>query len=50
MSTILVIEDEVLIRESICDVLTLSGYDTVSESDGEMGLKTPVKLYLSFRV
>jgi len=39
MSTILVIEDEVLIRESICDVLTLSGYDTVSESDGEMGLK-----------
>jgi sigma-B regulation protein RsbU (phosphoserine phosphatase) len=39
MSKILVIEDEALIRESICDVLILSGYDTVSEPDGEMGLK-----------
>jgi sigma-B regulation protein RsbU (phosphoserine phosphatase) len=39
MSKILVIEDEALIRESICDVLILSGYDTVSEPDGELGLK-----------
>jgi sigma-B regulation protein RsbU (phosphoserine phosphatase) len=39
MRKILVIEDEALIRESICDVLILSGYDTVSEPDGEMGLK-----------
>ena len=38
MSTILVIEDEALIRESICDVLELNGFETVSESDGESGL------------
>jgi phosphoserine phosphatase RsbU/P len=38
MSKILVIEDEALIRESICDVLTLNGYETESEPDGEMGL------------
>ncbi len=38
MSKILVIEDEALIRESILDVLTLNGYETESEPDGEMGL------------
>lgn len=38
MSKILVIEDEALIRESLCDVLTLNGYETESEPDGEMGL------------
>jgi sigma-B regulation protein RsbU (phosphoserine phosphatase) len=39
MGKILVIEDDALIRESICDVLILNGYETVSEPDGEMGLK-----------
>ena len=39
MSKILVIEDEALIRESICDVLELNGYETESEPDGEKGLK-----------
>ena len=38
MSKILVIEDEELIRESICDVLELNGYETANEPDGERGL------------
>ena len=38
MSTILVIEDEALIRESICDVLSINGYEIASEPDGERGL------------
>ena len=38
MSKILVIEDEALIRESICDVLELNGYETANEPDGERGL------------
>ena len=40
MSKILVIEDEALIRESICDVLELNGFETESESDGESGLNS----------
>jgi len=44
MSTILVIEDEALIRESICDVLSLNGYKTESEPDGELGLKRAFSL------
>ena len=39
MSTILVIEDEALIRESICDVLSINGYEIASEPDGINGLK-----------
>ena len=39
MSTILVIEDEALIRESICDMLDLNGYKILSESNGINGLK-----------
>ena len=39
MSTILVIEDEKLIRESICDILDLNGYKILSESNGINGLK-----------
>lgn len=39
MGKILVIEDEALIRESICDVLALNGFETVNESDGEKGLE-----------
>ena len=39
MSTILVIEDEALIRESICDVLELNGFETKNEPDGESGLQ-----------
>ena len=44
MSTILVIEDEALIRESICDVLSLNGYKTESEPDGKLGLKRAFSL------
>ena len=39
MGKILVIEDEALIRDSICDVLVLNGFETVNESDGEKGLE-----------
>lgn len=44
MEKILVIEDEVLIRESICDLLVLNGFETVDESDGKRGLHTAFKL------
>jgi two-component system sensor histidine kinase/response regulator len=44
MGKILVIEDEALIRESICDVLLLNGFETVNESDGERGLKRAYSL------
>lgn len=44
MSKILVIEDEALIRESICDILSLNGYETMSEPNGEHGLKTAYSL------
>jgi len=44
MSKILVIEDEALIRESICDVLELNGYEIESEPDGEKGLKRAFSL------
>lgn len=39
MKTILVIEDDPLIRESIQDVLALEGYQTVAASDGLVGLQ-----------
>ena len=44
MNTILVIEDEVLIRESICDVLILNGFETINESNGESGLQRAYSL------
>ena len=44
MSTILVIEDEALIRESICDVLELNGFETKNEPDGESGLQRAYSL------
>lgn len=44
MSTILVIEDDALIRESICDVLSINGYETASEPDGEKGLERALVL------
>jgi DNA-binding response OmpR family regulator len=44
MSTILVIEDEALIRESICDVLELNGFETKNEPDGESGLQRACSL------
>jgi len=44
MSSVLVIEDDVLLRESICDVLTLNGYDTVTEPNGEKGLERAYEL------
>lgn len=37
MKTILVIEDEPFIRESICDVLELEGYQTLAASNGKLG-------------
>ena len=44
MGKILVIEDEALIRESICDVLDLNGFEVESEPDGEKGLKRAFSL------
>jgi two-component system cell cycle sensor histidine kinase/response regulator CckA len=34
LATILVIDDEVLIREFLCEVLTLQGYRTLTAQDG----------------
>ena len=47
MNTILVIEDEVLIRESICDVLILNGFETINESNGESGLQRAYSLIIN---
>ena len=44
MFKILVIEDEALIRESICDVLDLNGFEVESEPDGEKGLQRAFSL------
>ena len=44
MGKILVIEDEALIRESICDVLDLNGFEVESEPDGEKGLQRAFSL------
>lgn len=39
MKTILVIEDEPFIRESICDVLALEGYQTLMAANGKDGVE-----------
>lgn len=39
MKTILVIEDERFIRESICDVLELEGYQTLAAANGLVGIE-----------
>lgn len=39
MKTILVIEDELFIRESICDVLELEGYQTLAAANGKLGVE-----------
>ena len=44
MGKILVIEDEALIRESICDILDLNGFEVESEPDGEKGLQRAFSL------
>jgi len=36
---VLVIEDESLVRDSICELLTLEGYDVSGSKDGEDGLR-----------
>ncbi len=44
MNSILVIEDQALIRKSICEILRLKGYETESESNGEAGLQRAIKM------
>lgn len=39
MSRILIIEDEQLVRESICELLTLQGFEISSAADGSAGLR-----------
>ena len=39
MKKILIIEDDKGINESLCDILELSGYNTISSSDGKEGYK-----------
>ena len=39
MTLILVVEDEIEIRQDVCDVLEMEGYETICASDGEEGLK-----------
>lgn len=44
MQSILVIEDEALIRRSICEILNLKGYETESASNGESGLQRAIEM------
>jgi DNA-binding response OmpR family regulator len=38
MKQILVIEDDLFIRENVCEALELSGYDVITASNGKEGL------------
>lgn len=44
MSTILVVEDDESIRECVCEILEIEGYDVVSESNGEDGLQRAITI------
>lgn len=39
MTKILVIEDEIKLRETICELLSIAGYDVVEANDGLDGLE-----------
>ncbi len=39
MKRVLIIEDEVGIRESLCDLLTFAGYEIVQAADGQEGIR-----------
>ena len=39
MATILIIDDEVKLRETICEMLTLVGYNVVEAQNGKEGLE-----------
>lgn len=38
MKQILIIEDDVNIRETLCDILELKGYDVIAADDGQAGI------------
>lgn len=39
MTRILVVEDDAVVREVICEVLNVNGYETEEAADGEAGLE-----------
>ena len=45
MAKILIIEDEVLVRESICELLALQGFEISSAGDGSSGLQSARQLH-----
>ena len=38
MKQILIIEDDINIRETLCDILELKGYDVIAADDGQSGI------------
>ena len=42
-STILVIDDDDMLREGICSALNLDGYDTIAASSGKSGFELDQK-------
>jgi DNA-binding response OmpR family regulator len=38
METILIIEDDINIRETLCDILELKGYNVIAADDGQAGI------------
>jgi two-component system, OmpR family, alkaline phosphatase synthesis response regulator PhoP len=43
MTTILVIEDEQAVRDSLVDLLTVAGFTTIAAEDGEVGLRLAIQ-------
>ena len=38
MKQILIIEDDINIRETLCDILEIKGYDVIAADDGQAGI------------
>jgi DNA-binding response OmpR family regulator len=43
MKTVLIIEDEVTVRESLVDLLEIEGFRAIAANNGKMGLEIALK-------